>query len=155
MKKIDSNGNYQANYFIPELCYLIGLEGSELKDYYFRNDFNEYTKLEPNKRVAKTNIFIDLLNDESTDVSHQISPKAKKETFGIEIKPYWNLFEAYYMKEPELILGNRDIINVGQKQFPVYENIDMTNWVCLYENKNYNIAGHLLIWWFKLLKLME
>ena len=66
-------------------------------DFYAR--IGLYTKLEPNERVAKTNEFIKLLDDNNTDEKHLISAKGKKEFYGIKIKPTDNLFDAHYMKE--------------------------------------------------------
>ena len=38
----------------------------------------EFTKFNPNERVKKTNKFIQLINDDSTDEKHPIIAKQKK-----------------------------------------------------------------------------
>ena len=93
----EPNGNNY--YFVPELCSLSGLEDSDTKNRLFMQELAYHTKLEPNERVAKTNEFIKLLDDNNTDEKHLISAKGKKEFYGIKIKPTDNLFDAHYMKE--------------------------------------------------------
>ena len=52
---------YKMLYFIPELCFLAGLEDKEVKDKNLMKQLSFYTKLEPNERIKKTNRFLDLL----------------------------------------------------------------------------------------------
>ena len=136
----NKEGAPQSSFFIPELCSLTGLEDSDAKNGKFMRELALYTKLEPNDRVFKTNEFIKLLDDDSTDESHPISSKKKKEAYGIEIKPTSSLFDAYYMEETKLLGGNNQKVTAKDRTFPVYDKKDMTSWVCLYEKKNYNDA---------------
>lgn len=46
-------------YFIPELCYLAGLEDESIKDGYFMRELAKHTKLEPIDRINKTNQFLE------------------------------------------------------------------------------------------------
>ena len=134
-------------YFVPELCSFSGLEDSETKNGKFMQDLANYTKLEPNDRVKKTNVFITLLDDNSTDKEHPISAKQKKDQYGINIKPTSNLFDAYYMEETKLlagkIKGKNKAVKSTDKTFPVLEKADMTNWICFYEKRNYDDAENL------------
>ena len=50
-------------YFVPELCSLSGLEDKDVKDGYFMKDLAKSTKLEPNDRVFKIDLFLDLFKD--------------------------------------------------------------------------------------------
>ena len=148
VKTTDKQGVSQTSHYIPELCYLSGLEDSETKNGQFMQDLANYTKLEPNERVKKTNEFIKLLDDDSTDEKHPISAKKKRLNYGIEIKPVSNLFDAYYMKETKLLGGKIKGKNVRvkstDKTFPVLEKVPMTNWVCFYEKQDEKISYILL-----------
>ena len=137
------NGSPQTNFFVPELCRLSGLDDSDTKNGQFMKELAYYTKLKPDDRVKKTNEFIKLLEDNSTDENHPISAKQKKELYGIEIKPTSNLFDAYYMEETKLIGGNKQPVKSSDRTFPVLEKIPMTNWLCFYEKRNYDDAAAL------------
>ena len=147
VKKKDAQGLIQTTYYVPELCSLSGLEDSDRKNGKFMQELAYYTKLEPNDRVKKTDEFIKLLYDDSTDEKHPISAKAKREKYGIEIKPTSNLFDAYYMQETRLLAGKvkgkNKLIKSSDKTFPVLEKAPMTSWVCFYEQRDYNAAEKL------------
>lgn len=126
-------------YFIPELCFLAGLEENEVKDKNLMKQIAQYTKLLPNDRVTKTNKFLNLLVDEEKDKDNpeKRSAKEKSEEYGIEIFPVEESFRAYYMKEPTLIGDKNNIIDTSSKVFPVLKRIDMKSWLCFYEKDNY------------------
>ena len=142
VKKENNQGLIQTSYYIPELCSLSGLEESATKNGYFMQKLAKYTKLNPNDRVRKTDEFIKSLNDDSTDEKHPFSAKQKKEKYGIEIKPASNEFDAYYIKEPKLLgkeeKGKNKIIKPKDKIFPVLDPVPLTNWVCFYDENDYN-----------------
>ena len=100
-------------YFIPELCFLAGLEDESVKDGYFMRELAKYTKLEPNDRIKKTNQFLNLLIDESRDEDHpeRLSAKEKSDLYGIEVKPLNQLFTAHYMEETAFYAGGNKIIS--------------------------------------------
>ena len=152
VNKKNPQGLLESTYFIPELCSLSGLDDSDTKNGKFMKELAMYTKLEPNDRVKKTNEFIKLLDDNTTDEKHPISAKQKKDNYGLIIKPASNLFDAYYMVETKLlggkVNGKNKYIKSSDRTFPVLEKIPMTNWVCFYEKKDYNAAD-------KLFKTME
>ena len=135
VRKTDSQGDPLSLYFVPELCFLAGLDDEAIKDGRFMRELANYTKLEPSNRVNKTNEFIDLLKNPGS--------KEKCEAYGIEVRPLKNLFTAYYMKETKLIAGGGKPIKANEKLFPVLEKIPMRNWLCFYEKSNYNDAENL------------
>ena len=128
-------------YFIPELCFLAGLEENEIKDKNLMKQLAVYTKLEPKERIYKTNKFLDLLKEEKK-IGNNLSSKEKSEKYGIEVIEIKESFKAYTMKEPALIGGNGEI-NVKDKVFPVIEKVNMINWLCFYEKSNYYDAEKL------------
>ena len=137
------NGSPQSTYYVPELCSFSGLEDSDTKNGQFMKELAIYTKLKPDDRVKKTNEFIKLLEDNSTDEKHPISAKKKKEQYGIDIKPTANLFDAYYIEETKLIGGKNKVVKASDRTFPVLDKVPMTNWICFYEKKNYDDADNL------------
>ena len=145
VRKKDSQGDYIALYFVPEFCTLCGLEDDKTKDGQFMKKLSKFTKLEPSDRINKTNEFLKLLSNEERDPENpdRLSSKEKCKLYGIEVEPVNNLFDAYYMKETELIGGKDKEVHSNDRTFPVLERKDMTNWVCFYERKNYNDAENL------------
>ena len=128
----DSQGDPINLYFVPEFCFLSGLEDDTTKDGYFMKELAKYTKLEPIERINKTNEFLNLLSDKERDPKHpdRLSSKEKCDKYGIEVKPVENLFNAYYMEETKLIGGNKKPLNSNQRTFPVlkkkrYDKLDL------------------------------
>ena len=129
-------------YFIPELCYLAGLEDNEVKDKNLMKEIAQFTKLTPNDKVKKINDFLSLLTDKKKNKDNT-SAYEKSEEYGIEVLPIKRSFKAYYMKEPTLV-GERDlIIDVNERVFPIYKKIVMNSWICFYQKKNYYDAENL------------
>ena len=143
VRKNNSQGESQNLYFIPELCYLAGLEDNEIKDGYFMKELAQYTKFEPDQRVKKTNEFLKLLSETKKISLEKLSPQEKCKLYGIELKPVDKLFTAYYMEETKLIGGNNKNVYPTDKKFPVFKKKDMTNWLCFYEKYNYKDAENL------------
>ena len=135
VRKTDSQGEPISLYFVPELCFLAGLDDDAVKDGRFMRELANYTKFEPDKRVDKTNEFIKLLKDPGS--------KEKCEAYGIEVRPVKDLFTGYYMKESKLITASDKPIKSSDRLFPVLEKIPMTNWLCFYEKSNYSDAENL------------
>jgi len=65
--KYNSNNEKIPLYFIPELCYISGLDDAATKDGQFMKKLSYYTKLIPNDRIYKTNEFLQLLVDNNKD----------------------------------------------------------------------------------------
>ena len=145
VRRSDSQGEPVSLYFVPELCFLAGLDDEAVKDGKFMRELAKFTKFEPNDRVSKTNEFIKLLVDPTKDKKNpkKLSAKEKSELYGIEVKPVKNLFTAYYMKDTKLKGGNNKEVHSNDRTFPVLEKSDFTNWLCFYEKSNYDQAGLL------------
>ena len=139
------DGQVTNSYFVPELCYLSGLEDEETKNGLFMKELAKLTKLEPNERIQKTNEFIKLLEDPSKDKNQpgKLSAKEKSDLYGIKIEPLNELFTAYYMKDTKLIGGSNTQVSSKDKTFKVLKKSDLTNWLCFYEENNYNDAENL------------
>ena len=145
VKRLGAQEQVTNLYFVPELCYLAGIDDNATKDGMFMRELAKYTKLNPGDRVQKTNEFLQLLTDNNRDPKHpdSLSAKEKSDLYGIEVKPVDKLFDAYYMKETKLIGGGKKPVSVNDRTFPVLDKVDMTNWVCFYEKSNYNDAENL------------
>jgi len=139
------DGQVNNSYFVPELCYLSGLEDEETKNGLFMKELAILTKLEPNERIKKTNEFIKLLEDPSKDSNHpeKLSAKEKSDLYGIKVEPLNELFTAYYMKDTKLVGGSNTQVSSRDKTFKVLKKSDLTNWLCFYEENNYNDAENL------------
>ena len=146
VKRKDAEGEDINLYFVPELCYLAGLDDEFIKDREFMKKLADYTKLTPEDRIKKTNEFLKLLVDPQRDPENKnkLSAKEKSDLYGIEIKALDKLHKAYYMKETILMGGNKKIISPKDKKFNVLSKKDMTKWLCLYRKSNYDDAGYLL-----------
>jgi len=121
VRRKDSQGDPIDLHFVPEFCFLSGIEDDATRDGYFMRELAKYTKLEPIERVIKTNEFLNLLTDKERDPEHpdRLSSKEKCDSYGIEVKPVDNLFDAYYMKETRLIGGNNKEVYPTDRTFPV------------------------------------
>ena len=139
------DGQVNNSYFVPELCYLSGLEDEETKNGLFMKELATLTKLDPNERIKKTNEFIKLLEDPSKDSNHpeKLSAKEKSDLYGIKVEPLNELFTAYYMKDTKLVGGSNTQVSSRDKTFKVLKKSDLTNWLCFYEENNYNDAENL------------
>jgi len=142
VKRKDAEGNDINLYFIPELCYLAGLDDEFLKDRDFMKKLADYTKLTPQDRINKTNEFLKLLVETKKEDDKKLSAKEKSDLYGIEVKALDKSHRAYYMKETVLIGGDKKAIKTN-KPFDVLSKKDMTEWICLYRKSNYDDAGYL------------
>ena len=138
----NSEGKDIPLYFVPELCYLAGLDDEFIKDRDFMKKLADYTKLTPKDRINKTNEFLKLLV-ETEKIEGKLSSKEKSELYGIEVKALDQLHKAYNMKETVLLGNNKTEISTKDKVFDVISKKDMTKWICLYRKSNYDDAGNL------------
>jgi aubergine-like protein len=150
VKKKDAQGKDFNLYFVPEMCYLAGLDDEFLKDREFMKNLANYTKLDPKFRITKTNEFLKLLVETKNKeikrdgkVIKELSSKEKSELYGIEISALDQLHKAYNMKETELLAGKKKAITAKDKIFDVISKKDMSHWICLYRKSNYNDAEKL------------
>ena len=139
-------------YFIPELCYLSGLDDAAIKNGKFMQALATYTKLKPYERVNKTNEFLQLLDNpsrkritkEDRSTVELPSAKEKKAKYGFTVSPVDTPFKASFMDEPSFTGSNNKPVNPSKKVFPVSQPILMNKWLCLYDKRNYNDAENLL-----------
>ena len=135
-------------YFVPEFCYFTGLDDVAIKDGKFMKELANYTKLNPNERVRKTESFLGLLNDKEGRVVKQKegnvvklkSSFEKKQSYGFELKPTKEDFKAYFIKPVRFLGKNGKEVSLKDRVFPVKNAIKMTNWLCLYDKRNYDDA---------------
>ena len=142
VKRKNSEGKDITLYFVPELCYLAGLDDEFIKDRDFMKKLADYTKLNPKDRINKTNEFLNLLN-ETEKIKGKLSSKEKSELYGIEIKALDQLHKAYNMEDTVLLANNKQKISAKDKVFDVISKKDMTKWICLYRKSNFNDADNL------------
>lgn len=142
VKRKNSEGKDITLYFVPELCYLAGLDDEFIKDRDFMKQLADYTKLNPKDRINKTNEFLNLLK-ETKKIEGKLSSKEKSELYGIEITALDQLHKAYNMKDTILLANNKKEISSKDKVFDVISKKDMTKWICLYRKSNFNDADNL------------
>ena len=142
VKRKNSEGKDITLYFVPELCYLAGLDDEFIKDRDFMKQLADYTKLTPKDRINKTNEFLNLLK-ETKKMEGKLSSKEKSELYGIEITALDQLHKAYNMKDTILLANNKKEISSKDKVFDVISKKDMTKWICLYRKSNFNDADNL------------
>ena len=142
VKRKNSEGKDITLYFVPELCYLAGLDDEFIKDRDFMKQLADYTKLNPKDRINKTNEFLNLLK-ETKKMEGKLSSKEKSELYGIEITALDQLHKAYNMKDTILLANNKKEISSKDKVFDVISKKDMTKWICLYRKSNFNDADSL------------
>ena len=127
----NSEGKDIPLYFVPELCYLAGLDDEFIKDRDFMKKLADYTKLTPKDRITKTNEFLKLLTETKRIKEGKLSSKEKSDFYGIEVKALDQMHKAYDMKETILLgTGNKEIS--PNKPFDVISKKPMTKWICLY-----------------------
>ena len=164
VKRKDAEGEDINLYFAPELCNFAGLDDELIKDREFMKKLAEFTKLKPEDRINKTNEFLQLLveterkKEEDEDgksnskynkkmkikisEDDKLSSKEKSDLYGIEVKPLDQPHKAYYMKETVLIGAENKPVKVN-KPFKLLDKKDMTKWLCLYRESNYDDADYL------------
>ena len=136
-------------YFVPELCYLVGIDESDTTNKKFMKKVSECTKMDPTQKVLETNEFIQLLQDKTEDKKTHMSSKKKSDHYGIKITPLKDLFPAYYMKQPQLLDGTGKVFDKYNKEIKLDKNIiNKAKWVLFYED-NYDENEKYLLKDFK------
>lgn len=136
-------------YFVPELCYLVGIDESDTTNKKFMKKVSECTKMDPTQKVLETNEFIQLLQDKTEDKKTHMSSKKKSDHYGIKITPLKDLFPAYYMKQPQLLDGTGQVFDKYNKEIKLDKNIiNKAKWVLFYED-NYDENEKYLLKDFK------
>lgn len=136
-------------YFVPELCYLVGIDESDTTNKKFMKKVSECTKMDPTQKVLETNEFIQLLQDKTEDKKTHMSSRKKSDHYGIKITPLKDLFPAYYMKQPQLLDGTGQVFDKYNKEIKLDKNIiNKGKWVLFYED-NYDENEKYLLKDFK------
>ena len=152
--------------YVPELCYLVGINEEDTKDFEFMQQIIERTRLTPDKKIEQIEKCIDLFdetaekksvnNDQEGENLNTIyddknnTSKKKKEYYGIEIykiedrphpiKPYY-VVQPTFNNEINYNLGVRDVNGV----LPVGRDSEMSyNWICLYTIQAEKVSFNLL-----------
>ena len=159
----DPKFSQKNKYYVPELCYLLGLNEEDSKDYNFMGKINEKTKLTPDEKINQIEKCINLFSD-TTEIKSKHNDKkgenlntiyydenytSKKKLlyYGITIGKPKNQIIPYYISQPTFCnetnnnLSVRDVngvIPVGR------ENISTNNWICLYHVQAEKISFNLL-----------
>ena len=114
-----------------------------------------YTKLTPEKRIEKTNQFVNLFKDQTEDEENKdkLSAYKKSKFYGIKITSLDELHKGYYMKQSVLIGGDEEDqkkekkVKKGKKEKkPIDLNDDFIicskkiskeiKWLCIYRKSN-------------------
>ena len=142
-EKKGPQGKILNAYYIPELCTFSGLDENEQQDSFFMKELSKTTKIDPETRIYQTNKILELLVDPEKKSENQLSSLEKTNLYGIKVKSPKESFTGYVMRETKLLAGNNAKITTKNKTFPVLNKKSMTNWICFYEQANYNDAETL------------
>ena len=72
-------GEQQFNYYVPEFCKLCGVNELDIQDFKFMNELAEYTKLDPDEKIAQINKCLDLFKDKTERIQEGHKDNEKKE----------------------------------------------------------------------------
>ena len=153
----------KKKYYVPELCYLLGINEDDTKDHYFMELVNEKTKLDPDKKIRQIekclDLFVDtteaksIYNDQEGEnlntIYYDENNTSKKKTiyYGIKIEKLKKEIVPYYIVQPtfdnetKYSLSVKDVngvIPVGR------ESVSTDNWICLYTVQAEKISFNLL-----------
>jgi hypothetical protein len=159
----DPKFKQKKKYYVPELCYLLGINDEDSKDYQFMEKINEKTKLAPDKKIRQIEKCIDLFED-TTEIKSKhndkegenlntiyydenYTSKKKLEHYGIEISKPKEPIIPYYISQPTFSNEENDYLSVKDVNgvIPVgRESISTDNWICLYTFQAEKISFNLL-----------
>ena len=141
VRRFGANNEIANIYFIPELCYLAGLDDKEICDRKLMEEIDNMCKKNASDIFMNTNEIIQLFMGSEKRIN-RLSSKEKSDFYGIKISPYHKEFKAHYIKKPKIFGGNRQLINCKEKTFPPFTKKDMTSWICFYQQKYYDDADY-------------
>ena len=153
----------KRRYYVPELCYLVGINDEDTKDFEFMNQIIEKTRLTPDEKIKQIEKCIDLFvdtterksinNDQPGENLNTIfddennTSKKKLNYYGIEIKKLREYIEPYYVSQPSFSNGVKKELTIKDVNgvIPVgRENISTDDWICLYTVQAEKISFDLL-----------
>ena len=150
--------------YVPELCYLVGIDEEDTRDFKFMQEIIERTRLNPDDKIKQIEKCLDLFmetaekksvnNDEEGENLNTIyddtnnTSKKKMEYYGIEISKLDNKpIKPYYVCQPSF--NNKIKYNLNANDvngvLPVGRQEIMDNdWICLYTVQAEQISFELL-----------
>ena len=160
----DSQNKEGFKYYVPELCYLVGIDEEDTRDFTFMKQVVEKTRLNPMEKKEQIEKCIDLFyetaefkskhNDEKGENLNTIygdenyNSKKKLKYYGIEIDKLENKpIKPYYVSQPTFTNEIKTNLSIGDvnRVLPVGRNVEMNNnWICLYTKQAEKISFTLL-----------
>ena len=150
--------------YVPELCYLVGINEEDTRDFQFMQEIIEKTRLTPEQKIEQIekciNLFVDETerksenNDQEGENLNTIfcdkynTSKKKTEYYGIEISKLENKpIIPYYVSQPTFNNDNKEKLSVRDVNgvLPVgREEVMGSDWICLYTAQAEKISFNLL-----------
>ena len=154
----------KPKYYVPELCYLVGINDEDTRDFQFMQEIIEKTRLSPDQKIKQIEKCLDLFvetaekkssnNDQKGENLNTIyydvynTSKQKLDHYGIIIdKLNKKAIKPYYVSEPIFnnVEDNDLKINDVNRVLPVGREIPMNNnWICLYTIQAEKVSFDLL-----------
>ena len=154
----------KPKYYVPELCYLVGIDEEDTRDFQFMQKIIEKTRLSPDEKIKQIEKCLDLFmetaekksvnNDEKGENLNTIyddvnnTSKKKMEFYGIEInKLDKQLIKPYYVCQPSFNNKQKNNLEVRDVNgvLPVgREEVMGSDWICLYTAQAEQISFELL-----------
>ena len=151
----------KPKYYVPELCYLVGIDEDDTRDFKFMQEVTERTRLNPDEKIKQIEKCLDLFtetaekksvnNDEEgetifDDVNN--TSKKKMDFYGIEISKLDKKFiKPYYVCQPSFNNKQSDNLDVKKVNgiLPVgRQEVMGSDWICLYTSQAEQISFELL-----------
>ena len=154
----------KPKYYVPELCYLVGINEEDTRDFQFMQEIVEKTRLNPDEKISQIEKCIDLFvetaekksvnNDEKGENLNTIyddvnnTSKKKMDFYGIEINKLDKKFiKPYYICQPSFSNNQKNYLEVRDVNgvLPVgREEVMGSDWICLYAIQAEQISFELL-----------
>ena len=150
--------------YVPELCYLVGINDEDTRDFKFMQEVIENTRLSPKEKVEQIEKCIDLFvetaekksinNDQKGENLNTIfddvnnTSKKKLDYYGIQISKLGKRpIKPYYLTQPKFNNAENEGLDISEvnRVFPVGREIPMnSNWICLYTIQAEKLSFNLL-----------
>lgn len=154
----------KPKYYVPELCYLVGIDEDDTRDFKFMQEVTERTRLNPDEKIKQIEKCLDLFtetaekksvnNDEEGENLNTIfddvnnTSKKKMDFYGIEISKLDKKFiKPYYVCQPSFNNKQSDNLDVKKVNgiLPVgRQEVMGSDWICLYTSQAEQISFELL-----------
>ena len=154
----------KPKYYVPELCYLVGIDEEDTRDFKFMQEVIERTRLNPDEKIKQIEKCLDLFMEtaEKKSVNNDVegenlntiyddvnnTSKKKMEFYGIEIsKLDQKPIKPYYVCQPSFNNKLNDNLEVKDVNgiLPVgRQEVMGSDWICLYTAQAEQISFELL-----------